>query len=131
MEETSERSIFGRHQSCYEERIAVLSDLEGTLSFFKKHFQPCCIPKVVRLKTGEVLYEKAYMSLRPPPKMSLKHDWMKELGSEVAQRPDEQVVQQSKSSQSNQRNPNQIMIERGNPLSAVTQVTSQLMSNQC
>ena len=25
-----------------------------------------CIPKVVRLKTGEVLYEKAYMSPRPP-----------------------------------------------------------------
>ena len=28
-----------------------------------------CIPKVVRLKTGKVLYEKAYMSLRPPPKI--------------------------------------------------------------
>ena len=28
-----------------------------------------CIPKVVRLKTGEVLYEKAYMSPRPPPKI--------------------------------------------------------------
>ena len=25
-----------------------------------------CIPKVVRLKIGEVLYEKSYMSLRPP-----------------------------------------------------------------
>ena len=25
-----------------------------------------CIPKVVRMKTGEVLYEKVYMSLRPP-----------------------------------------------------------------
>ena len=29
-----------------------------------------CIPKVVRLKTGEVLYEKSYMSPRPPPKIS-------------------------------------------------------------
>ena len=36
-----------------------------------------CIPKVVRLKTGEVLYEKAYMSPRPPPKISLRHDWTK------------------------------------------------------
>ena len=27
-----------------------------------------CIPKVVRLKTGEVLYEKVCMSPRPPPK---------------------------------------------------------------
>ena len=31
----------------------------------------CCIPKVVRLKTGEVLYEKVSMSPRPPPKISL------------------------------------------------------------
>ena len=34
-----------------------------------------CIPKVVRLKTGEVLYEKSYMSPRPPPKISFRHDW--------------------------------------------------------
>ena len=65
-----------------------------------------CIPKVVRLETGEVIYEKVHASPRPPPKISLKHDWMKELGSEVAQRPDGQVVQQFKSSQSNQPNPN-------------------------
>ena len=42
--------------------------LQGTLPAY-------CIPKVVRLKTGEVLYEKAYMSPRPPPKISLRHDW--------------------------------------------------------
>ena len=45
-----------------------------------------CIPKVVRIKTGEVLYEKVYMSPRPPPKISLKHEWKRELGSEHAQR---------------------------------------------
>ena len=55
-----------------------------------------CIPKVVRMETGEVKNEKVYASPRPPPKISLKHDWMKELGSEVAQRPDGQVVQQFK-----------------------------------
>ena len=37
-----------------------------------------CIPKVVRLKTGEVLYEKVYMSPRSPPKISLKHEWKRE-----------------------------------------------------
>ena len=42
--------------------------LQGTLPAY-------CIPKVVRWKTGEVLYEKAYMSPRPPPKISLRHDW--------------------------------------------------------
>ena len=65
-----------------------------------------CIPKVVRMETGEVIQEKVFESPRPPPKISLKHDWMKELGSEVAQRPDGQVVQQFKSSQLNQPNPN-------------------------
>ena len=35
------------------------------------------------MKTGGVLYEKAYMSLRPPPKISPRHDWVKELGSKV------------------------------------------------
>ena len=64
-----------------------------------------CIPKVVRMESGEVIFEKVHASPRPPPKISLKHDWMKELGSEVAQRPDGQVVQQSKSSQSSQLNP--------------------------
>ena len=61
----------------------------------------CCIPKVVRMEIGEVLFEKVCMSPRPLPRISLKHDWVTELGSEVAQRPQAgQVVQQSESSQS-------------------------------
>ena len=56
-----------------------------------------CIPKVVRMETGEVVYEKVFMSPRLPPKISLKHDWKIELSSEVAQRQDGQVVQQFKS----------------------------------
>ena len=43
-----------------------------------------CIPKVVRMETGEVIYEKVYESPLPPPKISFKDNWMKELGSEVA-----------------------------------------------
>ena len=35
----------------------------------------CCIPKVVRMETGEVKNEQVYMSPRPPPKISLKHEW--------------------------------------------------------
>ena len=65
-----------------------------------------CIPKVVRTETGEVIYEKVYASPQPPPKISLKHDWMKELGSAVARQPEGEVVQQFKSSQSSQPNPN-------------------------
>ena len=48
----------------------------------------CRIPKVVRTKTGEVLYKKVYMSPRPPPKISSKHEWKRQLGSEHAQRPE-------------------------------------------
>ena len=44
-----------------------------------------CFPKIVRMETGEVIYEAVYMSPRPPPKISLKHDWKRELGSEDAQ----------------------------------------------
>ena len=63
-----------------------------------------CIPKVVRMETGEVIYENVYMSPRPPPKISLKHEWKRELGSEHAQRPE--VGQLSRSFQSNQPIPN-------------------------
>ena len=67
--------------------------LQGTLPAY-------CIPKVMRLKTGEVLYDKSYMSLRPPPKISLRHDhdWTRgndELGSTVEQQPVGKNVRQS------------------------------------
>ena len=34
-----------------------------------------CIPKVVRMETGEVIHEKVFMSPRPLRKKSLKHGW--------------------------------------------------------
>ena len=37
---------------------------------FQEPLPAYCIPEVVRLKIGEVLYEKSYISLRPPPKIS-------------------------------------------------------------
>ena len=72
-----------------------------------------CIPKVVRMKTGEVLYEKVYMSPRPPPKISLKHEWKRELGSEVARQPEREVARQAKSSQPTQPTPNPIRERSG------------------
>ena len=79
-------------------------------------FSDSCIPKVVRMDTGEVLYEKVNMSPRLPPKISLKHDWKRALGSEDAQRPEEQVVQHFKSSQSNQPIPNPDHDRTGQPV---------------
>ena len=43
-----------------------------------------CVPKAIMMETGEIIYEKVYASPRPPPKISFKDNWMKELGSEVA-----------------------------------------------
>ena len=92
--------------------------LQGTLPAY-------CIPKVDRLKTGEVLYEKAYMSPRPPPKIALRHDWTKEkeevsLGSEdrqpqeeVARRPQEEVARQAKFFQPTQPIPKPICDRSG------------------
>ena len=68
------------------------------------------------METGEVIYEKVYASPRPPPKISVKHDWMKELGSEVARLPEGEVARQAKSSQSSQPNPNPDHDRTGKPV---------------
>ena len=62
----------------------------------------CCIPKVVRMETGEVICEKVYASPRLPPKISVKHDWMKELGPEVARKAEGEVARQAEGSQPTQ-----------------------------
>ena len=80
-----------------------------------------CIPNVVRMETGEVIYEKVYASPRPPSKISLKHDWMKELGSEVVRQPEGEVARQAKSSQPTQPNPNPNHDRTGRPVSVCSQ----------
>ena len=84
-----------------------------------------CIVRAERLRNGEKLYERQYLSPRPPPKISLKHDlnWSKgkDQGSTVEHRPVGKLVQQSlgetlqfgysKPTQS----PKPLKIERGNP----------------
>ena len=66
------------------------------------------------MEIGEVIYEKVYASPRPPLKISLKHDWKRELGSEHAQR--SEAEQQSRSSQSNQPTPNPDHDRTGQPV---------------
>ena len=94
--------------------------LQGTLPAY-------CIPKVERLKTGEILYERRYLSPRPPPKISLKHDhnWTKgndQSGSTVEQQPVGKLVQQSfgeaprvEFSKPTQSKPNPICDRSGKP----------------
>ena len=66
--------------------------LQGTLPAYY-------ISKVERLKTGEMLYERRYLSPRPPPKISVRHDhnWTQgndQSGSTVEQQPVGKLVQQ-------------------------------------
>ena len=94
--------------------------LQGTLPAY-------CIPKVERLKTGEVLYEKSYVSPRPPPKISWRHDhdWTRgndQLGSTIDQQPVGKLAQQSfgeaprvKLSKPTQSKPKRICDRSGKP----------------
>ena len=52
------------------------------------------------METGEIKNVRVNESPRPPPKISLRNNWMKEVGSEVAG--------QAESSQPTQPNPNPI-----------------------
>ena len=62
-------------------------------------FPANCIVRAERLKNGEKLYERQYLSPRPPPKISLKHDlnWSEgnDQGSTVEHQPVGKLVQQS------------------------------------
>ena len=43
-----------------------------------------CISKAIVMKPEEIIYQKVYVSPRPPPKISYKDNWMTDLDSEVA-----------------------------------------------
>ena len=44
----------------------------------------CCISKAIVMKSEEIIYQKVYVSPRPPPKTSYKDNWMCDLNSDVA-----------------------------------------------
>ena len=53
------------------------------------------------------------MTPRPPPKISLKHEWTRELGSKVARQPEGEVARQAKFSNQPQPTPNPIRDRSG------------------
>ena len=44
----------------------------------------CCISKAIVMKSEEIIYEKVYVSPRPPPTISYKGNWTCDLDSDVA-----------------------------------------------
>ena len=101
------------------------------------------ISEVERLKTGEMLYERRYLSPRPPPKISLKHDhnWTKgndQSGSTVEHQPVGKLVQQSlgetlqaESSKPNQSKPNPICDRSGKPVEQENTSCSREIVGKC
>ena len=110
--------------------------LQGTLPAY-------CIPKVVRMKAGEMLYERRYLSPRPPPKISLKHDHNMtkgndQSGSTVEHQPVGKLVQQSfgeapraESSKPTQSKPNPICDRTGKPVEQENTSCSREIVGKC
>ena len=46
--------------------------------------QAYCITKAIVIKFEEFIYQKVYVSPRPPPKISFKDNWMCDLDSDIA-----------------------------------------------
>ena len=82
VEETSKHCVLGRYTACSKEKIEVLSN--NIEIIFYDTLPAYCISKVVVMESGEIIFEKEYVSPRPLPKISFKDNWMKEKDSEVA-----------------------------------------------
>ena len=68
------------------------------------------------METGEVIYEKVYASPRPPPKISLKHDWMKDLVQKVLNDQMDKLCNNSNVPNQNQPTPNPDHDRTGQPV---------------
>ena len=88
--------------------------LDRMQSFFKKHFQLIVFHKLLDWRLEESYTKKHTCHRRPPLKISSKHEWKRELGSEDAQRSED--GQLSKSFQSNQPILNPIRERTGRPV---------------
>ena len=100
VEETSKHGVLVDIQTCSKERIKFPSKHDRTPSFFTIHSQPIASRRLPRWKLEKSCAKKCMRHLGPPPKISLRNNWMKELDSEVAR--------QAESSQPTQPNPNPI-----------------------
>ena len=83
MVESSGRSILGRHQFCFEQRIEILPhsiERYHSLQYTPRSFYS----EGHRDENWKITYENVYASPRLPAKISFEDIWTKELGSEVA-----------------------------------------------
>ena len=78
-------------------RLGVLGDFQLAqrkgLKFYQKRSNAIilydtlpayCISKAIVMKSEEIIYQRVYVSPRPPPKISYKDNWMCDLDSDIA-----------------------------------------------
>ena len=99
MEEASRRRKCGRHQCCYWERINILSE-SMKCNQLPRNTSRLLYPESCQHENWTSFIRKSVHVLRLPPKISLKHEWERELGSEHAQR--SEAGQMTRSLQFNQ-----------------------------
>ena len=87
--------ILGRHQSFDSERIDILSD-SIECNHPSRNTSSLLDSKSCQIENWKNFFEKTYVSLQLPPKISLRHDWTQDLSSKVDRHPQEGVVRQSR-----------------------------------
>ena len=110
VEETSKHGVLGRYLTCSKGKDFKCYHTRSNAIILYNTLPAYCIPKAVRMETEEIIYEKVFESPRPPPKIPLRNDCVKELVSEVARQ-----------AEGSQPNPNPIQ-RTGRPV--VTEQTS-------
>ena len=83
VENTSRHGVLGRHKLAQRKGFKFFQTRSNAIILYDT-LPAYRIPKAIMMGTGEIIFEKVYASPRPPPKISSKDNWMKELGSEVA-----------------------------------------------
>ena len=85
MESASRYGVLGRYTACSTERIEVLSNKTRSNAVILNDTLPAhCISKAIVMKSEEIIYQKVYVSPRPPPTISYKDNWTCVLDCDVA-----------------------------------------------
>ena len=83
MKKTPGHNVLDGYTACSSERIEVLSTRCNAIILYDT-LPAHCISKVVVMESGDIINEKECVSPRPPPTISFKDNWMKELDSDIA-----------------------------------------------
>ena len=104
----------GGHQSCCEEGLKFYQTRSNAI-ILQETLVACCIPKVVRMETGEVLYEKSINVTSASTKDLLETRLEKRIGLLLNDDTEKLFNNPEVSNRTNQFQ-TQVMIERSNPL---------------